>query len=59
VKIILTTIVEPRDLMIETGTDKADSRLGKTLNWTYDVIGNLNIKTDYQNEVTTSVTSSK
>jgi len=32
---------------------KTDSRLGKTLNWTYDAIGNLISKTDYQNEIST------
>ncbi len=32
---------------------KIDSRLNKTLSWTYGNVGNLNTKTDYQNDVTT------
>ncbi len=32
---------------------KTDSRLNKTLSWTYDNVGNLKTKTDYQNDVTT------
>ncbi len=52
-KIILNTIAEPRDLMNETGTDKTDSRLNKTLSWTYDNVGNLKTKTDYQGNVST------
>jgi len=31
---------------------KTDSRLGKSLNWSYDNVGNLLRKTDYQNDVT-------
>ncbi|MEW6428017.1 MAG: RHS repeat-associated core domain-containing protein [Thermodesulfobacteriota bacterium] len=31
---------------------KTDSRLGKTLAWTYDAVGNIATKTDYQNETT-------
>jgi len=31
---------------------KTDSRLGKTLSWTYDNVGNVKSKTDYQGEVT-------
>jgi YD repeat-containing protein len=32
---------------------KTDSRLGKTLSWTYDATGKITAKTDYQGEVTT------
>ncbi len=32
---------------------KTDSRQNRSLNWTYDPVGNVVTKTDYQNEVTT------
>lgn len=32
---------------------KTDSRLGKSLVWTYDPVGNVETKTDYQGDVTT------
>ena len=33
-------------------TQKTDSRGGRTLSWTYDAMGNVQTKTDYQGEVT-------
>jgi len=33
-------------------TSKTDSRLGRSLSWVYDDVGNVIQKTDYQNEVT-------
>lgn len=32
---------------------KTDSHLGKTLGYTYDKVGNIQTKTDYQNDATT------
>ncbi|RLP52930.1 MAG: hypothetical protein D6160_18130 [Ketobacter sp.] len=32
---------------------KTDSRLSKTLSWTYDPVGNVQTKTDYQGDITT------